>query len=109
LNDPNLRRLLDVTKEQREEKSIPHYILKKRYNKQKVMDTISKFIPRTNEESSISEKEYDRKIQEFVQNIINVVEGYEEKDAMSFGVNTIWIGEHEEIPTMLYKIRNFTN
>ena len=109
LNDPNLRRLLDVTKEQREEKSIPHYILKKRYNKQEVMDTISKFIPRTNEESSISEKEYDRKIQEFAQNIINVVEGYEEKDAMFFGVNTIWIGEHEEIPTILYKIRNFTN
>lgn len=77
MNDPNLRRLLDVANRKNPNKKLKHYIIKK----------IPKF----------SEKE----------DIINKVALLlEEQDVMELGLNMIWIEDFDEIPEVLLKLNS---
>ena len=104
--DPNLRRLLDVAKEQKGDKLIYHYIIRKRHNEEKIKNEFSKIISKPNQGIDDSEEESNRKIEENVYMLIRLMERYEEEDALSFGVSIIWVDNYDEIPTILSKIRN---
>ena len=106
LTDPNLRRLLDVAKKLRGNKSAPHYIIKERYNKTKIIAKVSK--------TGTCEEIHKRKetIQKYededlLQSLFDYIEESERRDALSFGVNIIWVDNYnEEIPKILQKIRS---
>lgn len=72
LTDPNLRRLLDVAWRKNPDKTLSHYILKKRPcfgNKDDVLDDLARLL--------------------------------EEQDANALGINVIWVDDYDEIPKLL--------
>ncbi|HDZ8848440.1 TIR domain-containing protein [Aeromonas sanarellii] len=76
LTDPNLRRLLDVTWRKNPDKTLSHYILKKRPRfgtKDDVLDDLARLL--------------------------------EEQDANALGINVIWVDDYDEIPSLLRSIR----
>jgi hypothetical protein len=77
MNDPNLRRLLDVANRKNPDKKLKHYIIKK--------------IPKLSEDEDILNK---------------VALLLEEQDVMELGLNMIWIEDFEEIPKILLKINS---
>ena len=104
--DPNLRRLLDIAKEQRGDSLISHYIFRKRHEKEQIKAMISKIISETGEKIISSEEEFNNKMENTVQSLISIMERFEEEDALSFGVSIIWINNYDEIPIILGKIRS---
>ncbi|AKB47816.1 hypothetical protein MSKOL_2039 [Methanosarcina sp. Kolksee] len=109
LTDPNLRRLLDVAKGLREEKSIPHFMLVKHKDEQR-LEGKAKFIDKTSkscEENGILEKEQQNRILETYKDLfITKLEMLEEQDAHSLGIQSIWIDRYDEISTALKEIRD---
>lgn len=76
LTDPNLRRLLDVAWRKNPDKTLSHYILKKRPRfgtKDDVLDDLARLL--------------------------------EEQDANALGINVIWVDDYDEIPTLLRSVR----
>lgn len=134
LTDPNLRRLLDVAKNIRGEKSVPHYLFKKKHDKQKIKNIISiinkidraisekkdeetnilgtinaiKILLQINEEI-INPKEGNDDFTEEVDTLINIMERFEKDDALSLGVNIIWVNDYKEIPILLNQIRHISS
>lgn len=106
LTDPNLRRLLDVAKKLRGNESAPHYIIKERYNKAKIVAKVSK--------TGTCEEIHKRKetIQKYededlLQSLFYYIEDSEGRDALSLGVDIIWVDNYnEDIPKILQKIRS---
>ena len=106
LTDPNLRRLLDVAKKLRGNKSAPHYIIKERYNKTKIIAKVSK--TGTYEEID-KRKETIQKYEDedLLQSLFDFIEESERRDAFSLGVDIIWVDNYnEDIPKILQKIRS---
>jgi len=97
---------LDVAKKLRGDKSAPHYIIKERYNKTKIIAKVSK--------TGTCEEIHKRKetIQKYededlLQSLFDFVEESERGDALSFGVDIIWVDNYnEEVPRILQKIRS---
>jgi hypothetical protein len=105
LTDPNQRRLLDIAKTIRGDDDIHHYCIRKRYSASDVSKSLDAVLQESpsllGEKSSASlEKE------ETVKELIRVMESYEEKDAASFGVGTIWIKEHNEAANVLKELKS---
>lgn len=90
LTDPNLRRLLDVSSRKNPSKKPNHYIVKKRYSKEK----LEKYILN----KQIKNASHNSK------KLINLTEILEEKDANNLGLNVIWIENFDEIPSFLNNI-----
>lgn len=103
-NDPNLRRLLDIAMMQKGESKKHHYIIRKKYDLKVIEDDISKTL-----EQSIdlyNEKvRADLKLDDTVKSLTNFIEKFEENDALSFGVRTIWVKDYKEIPEILRATR----
>ncbi|WP_440122794.1 SIR2 family protein [Tenacibaculum sp. Ill] len=99
LTDPNIRRLLDIAYEQKGNKKNVHYIIKKRINRGDIIKEIKSF--EFDDELINNEK----KIENVISSLIKLYERFEENDSASFGVQTIWVEEWEEIPDILKKIR----
>jgi hypothetical protein len=103
LTDPNLRRLLDIARLQKGTPEDYHHIFRKRYDKEDIVNRIGmlaaedwwKDLPEeiTKAPEAISDE------------LVKIVERYEEEDALSFGVRTIWVDNFDEIPRMLMAIR----
>ena len=107
LNDPNLRRLLDVAKKLRNEK-YSHYMLKTHVkqepkDKEKIMDKVSEMCKEM--EFPTKEKK-EIFIEKCTEEFINRIERFEEEDAYSFGIEMIRIDGYDEIATILSKIRS---
>tara|TARA_R110000751_G_scaffold243695_1_gene343824 strand:+ start:510 stop:1643 length:1134 start_codon:yes stop_codon:yes gene_type:complete len=102
--DPNLRRLLDISKKERGDDEIHHYCIKKRFTQDDVENRLKKLLSENNEilEDKIR-AELD--LPEFSNELINLMEKFEENDANSFGVGIIWVSSYEDIPSVLSKIR----
>ena len=103
-SDPNLRRLLDIAKNERGDDEIHHYCFKKRYDKESVKTKFNKLLE---EDSVILEEKYRARIEhsDVIIELIKLMEKFEENDALSFGVGIIWIDSYDEIPEALQKIR----
>ncbi|RXK10776.1 hypothetical protein CRV05_04285 [Halarcobacter bivalviorum] len=103
-SDPNLRRLLDIAKNERGDDEIHHFCLKKRYDKKKVKKELEKLLsedPRLLDEKQRANIELD----DVVNDLIKLMQKFEENDAISFGVGLIWVDDYNEIPLILKNIR----
>ncbi|WP_333577329.1 SIR2 family protein [Sphingobacterium sp.] len=104
LTDPNTRRLLDIAKQQRTQKDGFHYCFKRKHE----INSVSKLLEIIlNEDKEIlnQKNQQKQKFDETVQNLINIVQSFEENDLKSLGIKTIWVDEYTEIPSILSKIR----
>jgi hypothetical protein len=102
LSDPNLRRLLDVSKKLQKNKSF-HYMLKKlNIDEEKVSDCISKTCENI-DTSNDTDKLNIKKI------VIDEIKRLQEDDAYSFGIKIIWVDDDTKLPDCLSKILNDTD
>lgn len=104
-SDPNLRRLLDIAKVLRGDDVSHHFLIKKRYVQSEVERNLQ-FILEKNPDLFDEKVEAELKLEESVTKLIQVLERFETNDALSFGVEIIWINEYDEIPQILSQIRN---
>ncbi|EKF9663386.1 SIR2 family protein [Vibrio cholerae] len=100
-SDPNLRRILDIAKKERGDDGIHHYCFKKRYDKSSVMNKLSRLIE---DNSDLAPEKNDLSI--LSSDLIELVEQFDENDALSFGVGIIWVDNYDEISASLRKIRS---
>ncbi|MFT0138965.1 SIR2 family protein [Alcanivoracaceae bacterium MT1] len=103
-SDPNLRRLLDISKNERGDDKIHHYCFKKRYKKSYVKERLIKII-KENQEILDEKSRAQLGIDQVVDELIELMEKFEENDALSFGVGIVWYDDHNDIPKILKKIR----
>jgi hypothetical protein len=93
MTDPNLRRLLDVAMRKNPEKSLEHFIFKKRYEVSDLTSHISGLGG-----TSDAFKEASR--------LTRMAEILEERDCNNLGLNVIWVDNFDEIPDFFLRIAN---
>ncbi|KHE72314.1 hypothetical protein LD39_05195 [Halobacillus sp. BBL2006] len=105
LNDPNIRRLLDIAKLQRgQDSNQQHYMFKKRYKLEYVKRKLELII--RNDSSLRLEKAIaNLELNETAKTLLKKMEEFEELDANSFGIQIIWLQDHDEIADVLKKVR----
>lgn len=104
LTDPNTRRLLDIAKQQKGKSTENHFIFKLRYREEFVKNRLQILLDENKElltEKSMAELKFG----DTIKFLINIIQRFEESDASSFGVHTIWIDDWSEIPKILKKVR----
>lgn len=99
LTDPNIRRLLDIAYEQKGNKKNMHYIIKKRIDRDYILNEINSY--EVDDELINNETKFE----DVISSLIKLYETFEENDSASFGVQTLWVEKWEEIPNILKKIR----
>ncbi len=103
-SDPNLRRLLDIAKNERGDEDIHHYCFKKRHDKTHVKTKLEKIL--SENEGILDEKARAQLgLNDVVDDLIKFMENFEENDALSFGVGILWVNDYSEIPEILKNIR----
>lgn len=103
-SDPNLRRLLDIAKNERGDNEIHHYCFKKRHDSSKVKAKLEKLL--SENEDILDEKvRAQLRLDEVVDELIKLMEKFEENDALSFGVGILWVDSYDDIPDFLKTIR----
>ncbi|NPE30340.1 hypothetical protein HNV12_20770 [Methanococcoides sp. SA1] len=104
--DPNLRRLLDIAKRLRGEKQKPHYLLKIKHNVEEIKETLLNKSSNENHQNITILKDIDEnEVTQIVNELVTIMKRFEEEDALSFGVNIIWMDDYDEIPSILSQIR----
>lgn len=104
LKDPNSRRLLDIAAKQRGNSNISHYIFRERISPIEIEKKLKSLLE---QDISIYNEKGEQRIRftELVKKMILLQEKFLEEDAHSFGIETIWINNYDEIPDKLNKIR----
>jgi hypothetical protein len=103
LTDPNIRRLLDIAYKQKGNKRKHHYIFKKRIDERYLTTELKKILE--TKEIINSKNKAGLDFDETIKLLAEIYERFEENDSASFGVQTIWIDNWEEIPEFLKKMR----
>ncbi|MFK7971674.1 MAG: SIR2 family protein [Bacteroidia bacterium] len=103
LTDPNMRRLLDIARLQKGTPDDYHHIFRKRYNESEINTRLDVMLQA--EPASAKLLDTISENGNIAASLIKIVERYEEKDAMSFGVRTIWVEDFDQIPEVLNTIR----
>jgi hypothetical protein len=91
MTDPNLRRLLDVSMRKNPDKSLNHFLLRRRYQETDVAMNFK------NSNLKGQEQGYARKL-------VRMAEVLEEQDANNLGLNVIWVDEYEDMPRLLTSV-----
>lgn len=106
--DPNLRRLLDIAKVQRGDAEVHHYLIKKHYDRSEIEKTLQAILDKRPE--LLDEKiKAGLELEETVTGLINIIQKFEEQDALSFGVDVLWVNEYNDIPDVLSRVRKHTS
>lgn len=103
-SDPNFRRLLDISRNERGDDEIHHYCFRRRFNKEVVKERFQEFLDE-NREIVNENNRIGISIDEVAEDLTKFAERFEEKDALSFGVGSIWYEQHDDIPELLKRIR----
>jgi len=104
LTDPNTRRLLDISNQQRTSTKGSHFIFKLRYKKEDVSKALELLL--TQNQELLDEKSKAKlHFENTVDTLIETIESFEENDLSSFGIKTIWVSSYSEIPEILKQIR----
>jgi hypothetical protein len=104
LSDPNLRRLLDIAKIQRGNEDTFHVSIRKKYDTETLQKALSKILE-DNPDLLDQKSKANLKLDESVKYLVQVIEQFETKDDLSFGISTIWVKDYSEIPNILKSIR----
>ncbi len=105
-SDPNMRRLMDIGKQQRGTDSGKHYIIKRRIKPEVFEARLNEVLQENSELMNLKEKQ-GLELKELVLNLVLMNQNLEEKDAHSFGAEIIWIDDYEkDIPLLLRTIRH---
>jgi len=100
--DPNMRRLLDIAYHENAGRQ-KHYFIDKKEEKLKRQEIKSAL---NNNQSLMNDKrETGETFDNFCKKLINQIYRFEEDDLRSFGIETIWIKDWNELPEILEKIR----
>jgi len=108
LTDPNTRRLLDIARIQKGDREETHFLIKRKYQTDEIRYKLKNLLDENNvilEEKSKALLNFD----DTVKFLIETIETFEDNDASSFGVKTIWIDDYAEIPEILRQIRSRKN
>ena len=105
LTDPNIRRLLDIANTQRGSSVPQHFSIRKRYDSKTIRDNLNKILS-DNPEIFDEKSRVKLQLDETIQILVKVMETFETKDDLSFGINTIWVDDHANTPKILEAIRN---
>lgn len=103
-SDPNLRRILDISKNERGDNEIHHYCFRKRYDRNDIQKRLERLL---SENDSIVDKKFKDQLDynEIAVGLINLMERFDENDASSFGVGVMWVDNYDEIPELMKEIR----
>ena len=103
LTDPNIRRLLDIALKQKGNKRKHHYIFKKKIDNKSISEKLKKILntPEILNNKNNAGLDFDQTIEL----LTDIYERFEENDSASFGVQTIWVNDWDEIPIILKKMR----
>lgn len=104
LTDPNIRRLLEISRRQRGEKEESHFVFKKRQDSENIKYQLKILMDKNKE--LLDEKIIAEMTQvQTTNSLIEIFETFEESDSLSFGIRTIWVKDWDEVPEMLKEIR----
>lgn len=98
LTDPNVRRLLDVSNSHLKN----HYIIKPKYNYEEMKTKIRVFMD--DKSSNPMYRFHALTDVSVTRTLIDEIEKFEEEDALSFNIKTLWVRDFDEIPKVLKKI-----
>lgn len=104
LTDPNLRRILDIANTQRGDEKPSHFIIKKKYDSKQLSKNLEKILLQ-NKDLYNNKVRANLMLDDTTEYLVKMMEKYEESDALTFGINTIWVNNYEEIPEVLNDIR----
>jgi hypothetical protein len=104
LTDPNTRRLLDISNQQRIATKGSHFIFKLKYKKEDVKKALEILLTQ-NQELLNEKSKANLELDETVTALVKTIESFEENDLNSFGIKTIWVTTYSEIPEILREIR----
>ena len=120
LNDPNLRRLLDISMRQKGKTGGSHYLVRKRHDVAEIEARIHArsqlgrlaaapaTTPAPNTSSAGSpapESPPQMTAAEAGRTLVQFATKFDEADALSFAIQTVWIDDFGEIPALLKEIR----
>jgi hypothetical protein len=102
--DPNLRRLLDISKDLIGESKVKHFVIRKRYDRSKINEDFKKLL--RNSPHLRSEKENaEMGFADTSEKLVKLMENFQQKDAESFNVGTIWVDDYyPDVPELLSRI-----
>ena len=96
---------MDISKNERGDDKIHHYCFEKSYRKTYVKDRLIKTLEE-NKEILDEKSRAQLGVDQVVDELIELMEKFEENDALSFGVGIVWYDDHKDIPNILKKIRS---
>jgi len=102
--DPNLRRLLDIARLQRGAAGDEHYLIKKHYRADEFLAQLQRYLE-LNPGALDEQQRAGLDLDETVHYLVKIRQLFEEKDALSFGVQIIWLDEYAQLPALLCQIR----
>jgi len=102
--DPNLRRLLDIARLQRGAAGAEHYLVKKHYRAEAFLEQLQRYLE-LNPGALEEQQRASLALDETVRYLVKITELFEEKDALSFGVQIIWLDDYAQLPDLLSQIR----
>lgn len=100
--DPNLRRLLDIARRQRGSNQPAHVLIRKHYDKTVLHNQLRKAL---GDVSTAMDDARIKGLDETVEKLRRIAEKFEEEDARSLGVDTMWVDSYDDIPKILEQIR----
>ncbi|MBI5252420.1 MAG: SIR2 family protein [Desulfomonile tiedjei] len=107
--DPNLRRLMDIPRKLWKPKTTRHFLINKQQDDDEMPFHLGLALQRLAVLQSRRTEGWDRKLalkeaHEVQRQILRIVDAIGAEDLQEFGVETIWIKEYEEIPSILERI-----
>lgn len=95
MTDPNLRRLLDVSMRKNPDKTLNHFLVRKRYQESDLTAHLKAAGLKGQEQA------YARKL-------VRMAEILEEQDANNLGLNVVWVSDFSEVAKLLLSIADAT-
>ncbi len=105
LTDPNLRRLLDAAQKHRGSQDLQHFIVRRRHPILEISAMMEDLVEKNQQLAKEIEKK-QLEVKALLSLLIDLMHKFEENDARSFGIGTLWVDEFDDIPEILHDIRS---
>jgi predicted nucleic acid-binding Zn-ribbon protein len=103
--DPDLRRLLDIANLLNRNSNIEHYIIREKYDLKQTKDKLREILS-TDTDLYNEKLDSQFELDELASELIKIMQKFQETDALSFNVSTIWVNNYtSDIPEILKNIR----